>query len=100
MPIRAMEQDLLEFHKYKHAILQAGARRGKTTMDHFNISKIELFQLFGCSIQNSGALIQYTTDVSKRLLITHCKDPFMCTNHQKAKFTEQIVILLDRRESM
>ena len=96
-----MEEDLLEFHQFKDAILQAGARRGKTAaMEHFHIPKLELFQSFGRSIRNSGALIQYTVDVSEHLLITHCKDPFTCMNRQKAKFTQQIVILLDRHESM
>ena len=100
--IHAMEQDLLEFHQFKTAILQAGARRGRTAaMEHFHIPKLELFQSFGCSIRNSGALIQYTADVSeRRVLITHCKDPFTRTNRQKAKFTQQIVILLDCHESM
>ena len=99
--IHAMEEDLLEFHQFKNAILQAGARRGKTAaMEHFHIPKLELFQSFGRSIRNSGALIQYTADVSERLLITHCKDLFTRTNRQKAKFTQQIVILLDRHESM
>ena len=99
--ISAMEQDLLEFHEHKAIVLQTGARSGKTkAMDHFNIPKLELFQSFGHSICNSGALIQYTADVSERLLITHCKDPFMRTNRQKSSFTEQIVKLLDRQESM
>ena len=68
-------------------------------MDHFWIPKLELIQSFGCTIRNIGLLIQYTADVSKRLLIMHCKGPFSCMNHQKTQFMRQIVTLLDREES-
>lgn len=98
--IREMETCLEEFHLYKQAILDAGARRGKTGgIPHFQIPKLELFQLFGSSIRNIGSLIQYTADVSERLLITHCKDPFLRTN-RKTGFTQQIVLRLDREESI
>ena len=99
--IQTMEQNLLEFHNHKDAVLWAGARQGKSQeISHFRIPKLELLQSFGRSIHNSGALIQYTADVSERLLITHCKDLFSCTNHQRSGFTEQIVLLLDREESI
>ncbi|KIM69301.1 hypothetical protein SCLCIDRAFT_19907 [Scleroderma citrinum Foug A] len=95
-----MEKSLSEFHRYKHAILEAGARRGKSKeMDHFRIPKLELIQSFGCTIRNVDSLIQYTADVSERLLIMHCKGPFSHTNRQKTQFTRQIVMLLDREES-
>ncbi|KIM54331.1 hypothetical protein SCLCIDRAFT_31196 [Scleroderma citrinum Foug A] len=95
-----MEKSLSEFHRYKHAILEAGARRGKSKeMDHFRIPKLELIQSFGRTIRNVGLLIQYTADVSERLLITHCKGPFSHTNCQKTQFTRQIVTLLDCEES-
>ena len=68
-------------------------------MDHFQIPKLKLIQSFGCTIRNVGLLIQYTADVSKRLLITHCKGPFSCMNHQKTQFMQQIVTLLDCEES-
>ena len=67
---------------------------------HFEIPKLELLQSFSRGIHNSGSLIAYTADVSERLLISHCKDPFTCTNHQRSGFTEQIVRLLDREESI
>ena len=99
--IHAMEQDLMEFHNCKGAILQAGARCGKATkINHFQIPKLELLQSFGRSIHNSGTLIQYTADVSEYLLISHCKDVFTRTNRQRSGFTQQIVLRLDREESI
>jgi len=68
-------------------------------MEHFRIPKLELIQSFGRTICHVGLLIQYTADVSERLLITHCKVPFSRTNRQKTDFTRQIVTLLDREES-
>lgn len=99
--IHAMEEALLEFHACKDAILQAGARRGKSKeIDHFHIPKLEVLQSFGRSIHNVGCLIQYTTDVSEYLLKTHCKDPFTRTNRQRTAFTKQVVLLLDQEESI
>jgi len=99
--IQTMEENLLEFHNYKGAVIRAGARRGKSQeIGHFRIPKLELIQSFGRNICNSGAIIQYTADVSERLLITHCKDPFTRTNRQRTGFTRQIVLLLDREESI
>jgi len=99
--IRAMEESLQEFHLYKGAILRAGARRGKSQeILHFQIPKLELLQLFSRGVCNSGSLIPYTADVSERLLITHCKDPFTHTNRQRSGFTQQIVLLLDHEESI
>ena len=99
--IRAMEESLQEFHTYKGAILRAGVRRGKSKeIPHFHIPKLELLQSFSRGIRNSGSLIAYTADVSKRLLISHCKDPFTRTNCQRSGFTQQIVLLLDREESI
>lgn len=50
-------------------------------------------------MKNNGGLIQYTADVSERLLITHCKHPFTRTNKGK-DFTVQIVRILDRLNVM
>ncbi|KAI5981111.1 hypothetical protein EDD15DRAFT_2560938 [Pisolithus albus] len=99
--IHAMEESLQEFHMHKDSILQAGVRRGKSKeISHFQIPKLELLQSFGRGIRNVGSLIQYSADVSERLLITHCKDPFTHTNRQRNSFTEQIVLRLDREESI
>ena len=99
--IHTMEEALLEFHDCKDAILQAGARQGKSKeIDHFHIPKLKVLQSFGRSIRNVGCLIQYTADVSKYLLKTHCNDPFTCTNRQRTAFTKQVVLLLDQEESI
>ncbi|KAI6094390.1 hypothetical protein EDD16DRAFT_1787737 [Pisolithus croceorrhizus] len=99
--IHAMEESLQEFHMHKDSILRAGVWQGKSKeIGHFQIPKLELLQSFGHSICNVGLLIQYSTDISERLLITHCKDPFTCTNHQRNSFTEQIILWLDHEESI
>ncbi|KAI5984295.1 hypothetical protein EDD15DRAFT_2177408, partial [Pisolithus albus] len=80
---------LAEFHRYKYAILEAGARRGRTgDIPHFQIPKLKLFQSFGRTICSVGSLIQYTAD-----------NPFLRTN-RKAGFAEQITCHLDREESI
>ncbi|KAG2149014.1 uncharacterized protein EDB93DRAFT_1240381 [Suillus bovinus] len=82
------------FHDHKQAILDAGARRGtKGTINNFLIPKLELLQSFAAFTQDIGALIQWTADVTERLLITHCKLPFDRTS-------QQIVDILNREESM
>ncbi|KAI6137502.1 hypothetical protein EDD17DRAFT_1782925 [Pisolithus thermaeus] len=80
--IEAMEACLAKFHQNKHAIQEAGMQRGRTgNIPHFHILKLELFQSFGRSMHNVGSLIQYMADVSECLLITHCKNLFLRTNH-------------------
>ena len=63
------------------------------------ILKLELLQHFATSICYSGLPIQYTADVSKCLLCTHCKNPFQHTN-KHGNFTEQMVHILDHKEMM
>ncbi|KAG1791079.1 uncharacterized protein HD556DRAFT_1433078 [Suillus plorans] len=99
--VDSMVASLKEFHDYKHAILDAGARRGtKGTLNNFIIPKLELLQSFASFTKDTGALIQWTADVTERLLITHCKLPFERTSRQSRTFTEQIVDILNREESM
>jgi len=98
--IAQMESSLKEFHEHKAAILDVGARRTpKGAKDDFLIPKLELLLSFASAVQNNGGLIQYTADVSERLLITHCKDTFRRTNKNK-DFTTQVVRILDREESI
>lgn len=99
--VDSMVASLKEFHDHKQAILDAGARRGtKGTIDNFLIPKLELLQSFAAFTKDIGALIQWTADVTERLLITHCKLPFDRTSRQSRTFTEQIVDILNREESM
>jgi hypothetical protein len=44
--------------------------------------------------------MQFSTDVTEQLLITHCKDLFPQTSRQNKDFTEQCVWILNRQESM
>ncbi|KAG1838975.1 hypothetical protein F4604DRAFT_1885387 [Suillus subluteus] len=99
--IDSMVASLKEFHDHKQAILDAGARRGmKGTIEHFLIPKLELLQSFAMLTKDIGALIQWTADVTERLLITHCKLLFERTSRQSRTFTEQVVDILNREESM
>ncbi|KAG1901031.1 uncharacterized protein F5891DRAFT_979914 [Suillus fuscotomentosus] len=67
--------------------------------DDFFIPKLELMQSFTCAIFHVGSLMQWTADVSERLLITHCKHPFECTSRQQ-DFVSQIAHILDREEAI
>ncbi|KAG2124381.1 hypothetical protein DEU56DRAFT_873315 [Suillus clintonianus] len=99
--IDAMVHSLGEFHRLKQAILDAGARRGKSgTINNFSIPKIELFHSFAGSIKDLGSLLQFSADVSERLLITHCKFPFERTSRQARNFTLQVIQILNRDETM
>ncbi|KAL4064879.1 hypothetical protein V8B97DRAFT_1903876 [Scleroderma yunnanense] len=98
--INDLTEALQGFHAHKHFIMEAEAQRTKKSLwSDFNILKLELFQSFATAIQNVGSLMQYTADVSKQLLITHCKHTFECTS-QNHDFTEQIIHLLDCDERM
>ncbi|KAG1800872.1 uncharacterized protein HD556DRAFT_1430227 [Suillus plorans] len=100
MSIADMISSLQEFHDFKHAILRAKARRGTSgPIEHFEIPKLELLASFARAIPQLGSIIQFTADVSERMLITQCKNPFECTSHQRATFTQQVVRLLDREET-
>lgn len=97
----SMVSSLNEFHAYKHFILEAEARTGTSgPISHFQIPKLESFNSFARSIRQSGAIIQFSADVSERLLITHCKTPFQRTSHQRGTFTQQIVNIINHEKVM
>ena len=99
--IVSMQAALNEFHARKNTIVEAGARKGKLGVKtDFYIPKLKLLQSFTDVIRNLGAIIQYTTDVSEWLLITHCKQPFLRTNKQVKDFSEQVVRILDYEDKM
>ncbi|KAG0701707.1 hypothetical protein DFH29DRAFT_982633 [Suillus ampliporus] len=99
--IGSMVASLDEFHAHKHFILEAEARTGASgPMGHFRIPKLELFNSFARSIRKSGAVIQHSADASERLLITHCKTPFTRTSHQRSTFTQQVVNVVNREDTM
>lgn len=99
--LQALVQALQTFHQYKDAIIEAKARRGKRgAKEDFFIPKLELLQSFEPTIRRLGNLMQFTADVTERLLITHCKDLFERTSRNKQDFVEQSVRFLNRIESM
>ena len=99
--ISSMVDSLVEFHVYKQSIIDAGLRRSMSgPIDHFEIPKLKLLHSFAPAVRNVGSPIQFTADVSDRLLITHCKNPFERTSHQWGTFAQQIVRLLDQEERM
>ncbi|KAG2118336.1 hypothetical protein BD769DRAFT_1362378 [Suillus cothurnatus] len=98
--IAAMDASLQEFHRFKGSITLAEACRGASgPIDHFQIPKLKLLTSFSRAIPNLSAIIQYTADVSKHMLITHCKTPFERTSHQRTTFTQQIIHLLDQEDT-
>ncbi|KAG1891885.1 uncharacterized protein F5891DRAFT_1131466 [Suillus fuscotomentosus] len=97
----SMAQALSDFHMFKDAIVDAEARRGKKGVkEDFFIPKLELLQSFGGTVERLGTLMQFSADMTERLLITHCKHLFGRTNRRSTDFTEQCVRILNRQESM
>ncbi|KAG2335684.1 hypothetical protein BDR05DRAFT_978916 [Suillus weaverae] len=98
--ITAMTSSLAEFHRFKGAIINTEAHRGTSgPIEHFEIPKLELLASFARAIPNLGTPIQFTSETSECMLITHCKSPFVRTSHQRASFTQQIVRLLDHEDT-
>ncbi|KAG1901636.1 uncharacterized protein F5891DRAFT_1128051 [Suillus fuscotomentosus] len=99
--LQSMVQALSDFHSFKDTIVQAEARKGKKGIkEDFFIPKLELLQSFDGTIKKLGTLMQFSADVTERLLITHCKDLFPRTSQQIKDFMEQCVRILNRQESM
>ncbi|KAG2028984.1 hypothetical protein BDR03DRAFT_988058 [Suillus americanus] len=99
--LQSMSQALSDFHTFKDAIVEAEARRGKKgAKEDFFIPKLELLQSFRGTIERLGTLMQFSADMTERLLITHCKDLFARTNRRMNDFTEQCIRILNHQESM
>ena len=99
--VASMTQSLHDFHAGKSAILDLEARTSKSgSMDHFNIPKLELMQSFACQTKANGPLIQFTADVTERLLITHCKNVFQHTSRHHLTFVDQAVEILNREKAI
>ena len=95
--INAMEQALADFHARKQVIINLKAQKGKNTViNHFNIPKLKLMNSFGRQTRANGPLIQYTADVSERLLIMHCKTTFQRTSRVEAIpiYVEELLLQL------
>ncbi|KAG1896381.1 uncharacterized protein F5891DRAFT_958756 [Suillus fuscotomentosus] len=99
--LKSMAQALADFHSFKDAIVDAEARRGKNgAKEDFFIPKLELLQSFCGTVERLGSLMQFSADVTERLLITHCKDLFSRTSRQSKDFALQCVRILNRQEAM
>ena len=99
--ITSMQCVLAEFHVRKPSIIHLRARMGvKGPIDHFRIPKLEAMQSFAWQTKANGALIQYTADVTERLLITYCKTTFQHTSRQSHTYADQVVDILNREETL
>ncbi|KAG1832538.1 hypothetical protein EV424DRAFT_1564026 [Suillus variegatus] len=99
--LKSMAQALVDFHSFKDAIVDVEARRGKNSAkEDFFIPKLELLQSFCRTVERLGSLMQFSADVTERLLITHCKDLFSRTSRQSKDFALQCVRILNRQEAM
>ncbi|KAG1779278.1 hypothetical protein EV702DRAFT_1178461 [Suillus placidus] len=88
--INSMSDSLSEFHAHKHFITEVQARTGTSgPIVHFQIPKLKLFNSFARSIRKSGAIIQYSADT-----------PFQWTSHQRDTFTQQVVNIIHRQDTM
>lgn len=79
-----IEQALQSFHSHKHAILEAGARRGKNgPINNWEIPKLEFLQSVVSGIRYNGVAIQWSADTTERLHIPLVKDPARSGNNQR-----------------
>ena len=86
------------FHEFKQIILNLGFRVGKkgNPIPHFEIPKLELLQSIVSSIMWSGALPQWSADVTEHLHIDIIKVPRDNTNN--LNYYSQICCHLDHDE--
>jgi len=93
-----IERALKTFHEFKQIILDLGLRVGKkgNQIPHFEIPKLELLQSIVPSIMWSGALPQWSTDITEHLHIDLIKKPRDNTNN--LDYYSQICCHLDRDE--
>lgn len=88
---------LEEFHNHKDAILRAKARTGKNgPISSWEIPKLELLQSVAPSIRQSGAVMQWTADITEHAHVDEIKVPARAGNNQN--YYSQISRHLDRLE--
>ncbi|KAI6019356.1 hypothetical protein BKA83DRAFT_4057137 [Pisolithus microcarpus] len=90
---------LAEFHRYKHAIINGGLRRGDQSglvLEHWEIPKLELLQSVVPSIPQVGSVLQWSADTMEHAHIEVVKDPASRTNNKD--YSSQICRHLDRVE--
>jgi len=93
----AITTALNTFHAHKHAITDAGGRRGKREpLTHWQIPKLELLQSVVPSIKQSGVPEQWSADLTEHAHITMIKNPARSSNNNN--YDPQICRSLDRTE--
>ena len=85
-----LDAALQSFHDNKEAIIAAGVH------SHFEIPKLELLQHAVPSIQASGAVLQWSADVTEHAHVTEIKKPAHARNNQN--YYSQIAWHLDHAE--
>ncbi|KAF8546867.1 hypothetical protein OG21DRAFT_1527549 [Imleria badia] len=92
-----VEAVLERFHTHKSAIISTGGRQGsKGPLKHWEIPKLELLQHVVPSIRASGAIMQWTADVTEHAHVTKIKQPTRSGNNQD--YYTQIAWHLNRSE--
>ena len=95
--LHRVEAALRAFHTNKAAIITAGSRQGSSgPLDHWQVPKLELLQHVAWSIRTSGAIMQWTADVTEHAHVTEIKHPARSGNNQD--YYAQIARHLDRSE--
>lgn len=89
--LQLLDESLQSFHHHKDAIIAAGGRS-----EHFNIPKLELLQHVAPSIPESGAVMQWSADVTEHAHVTEVKNPARSGNNQN--YYSQIARHLDRSD--
>ena len=78
-----IEASLHTFHENKSAIISAGGRQGSNgPLDHWEIPKLELLQHIVPSIRTSGAVMQWSADVTEHAHVTEIKQPARSGNNE------------------
>lgn len=94
-----IQKALHDFHLYKQAILDAGARRGKKKeILNWYIPKLEFLQSVVPNIQLNGVAIQWSADATEHAHIEVVKDPTKSANNQNHE--PQICRYLDRLDKL
>ena len=92
-----IEAALQTFHDNKLAIISSGAKQGSNgPLKHWEILKLELLQHVAMSVRTSGAVMQWTTDVTEHAHVTKIKQPACAGNNQD--YYSQIARYLNRSE--
>jgi hypothetical protein len=95
--VAKLDRALKGFHTQKKAVIDSGARRGKSGEDKpWAIPKLELLQGVVPSIRSHGSIMQWSADPTERAHIDYVKVPGRAGNNHD--YDEQVCRYLDRQE--